>query len=223
MANEITIVNMGFVNCYLIKAGEGYILVDTGFPGTRETLEKELDKAGCTPGKLKLIIMTHGDIDHSGNCAYLKSRYQVKTAIHKNDASMVENGEMLMHRKVRSLLRRLMHVFMARSKRFQKIISGFERFKPDILFEGGESLAAYGVDAKIVFVPGHTPGSIGVLLGNGDFIAGDTLNNGGKPGTAVIVSDEALLAESIKKIRELNAGTVYPGHGKPFRAALLFK
>lgn len=223
MANEIAAINMGFVNCYLINAGDGFILVDTGFPGTGEALEKELEKAGCTPGKLKLIILTHGDIDHSGNCAYLKAKYSVKAAIHRNDAPMVETGNMLMNRKTRSIMQRIMHLFMAHSKKFRKIIDSFEKFRPDILLDDGYSLAGFGASAKVVFIPGHTPGSIGVLMSSGDFIAGDTFNNAGKPATARIIHDEAQLAESIKLLKGLGIKTVYPGHGKPFQAGVLFK
>ncbi|RLI67201.1 hypothetical protein DRO91_10540, partial [Candidatus Heimdallarchaeota archaeon] len=30
-------------------------------------LERELEKAGCKPGDLKLVVLTHGDFDHTGN------------------------------------------------------------------------------------------------------------------------------------------------------------
>jgi len=70
MANEIVPLKTGMVNCYLIKSGEGFILVDTGISLSRAVLNRELEKNGCVPGKLKLIIMTHGDIDHSGNALY---------------------------------------------------------------------------------------------------------------------------------------------------------
>jgi glyoxylase-like metal-dependent hydrolase (beta-lactamase superfamily II) len=92
-----------------------------------------------------------------------------------------------------------------------------------MLLEDGFSLADYGVDAKIIVVPGHTPGSIGVLMGNGDFIAGDTFNNRKKPAIAVIRHNEIQLKESIEKLKKVGIKTVYPGHGKPFQASELFK
>jgi len=48
-----------------------------------ETLENKLTTAGCLPGKLKLVIITHGDFDHTGNCAKLQQKYNCKIAMHK--------------------------------------------------------------------------------------------------------------------------------------------
>lgn len=56
--------NLGPVNCYLVKTDTGYILVDTGYSNKRTDLEKELESAGCKPGNLKLIVLTHGDFGY---------------------------------------------------------------------------------------------------------------------------------------------------------------
>lgn len=53
------------VNNYLVKTGDSYILIDTGFSTKRTDFEKELESAGVRPGNLKLIILTHGDFDHT--------------------------------------------------------------------------------------------------------------------------------------------------------------
>ncbi len=55
--------HLGSVNCYLIETDTGYILIDTGGSNKRTDLEKELASAGCKPGYLKLIVLTHGDFD----------------------------------------------------------------------------------------------------------------------------------------------------------------
>jgi glyoxylase-like metal-dependent hydrolase (beta-lactamase superfamily II) len=82
---------MGSVNCYLIETGDGFVLIDTGSSNNREALVKELEGAGCKPGRLKLILLTHGDFDHSGNAAYLRSQFEV-VAMGAEDAGMVERG-----------------------------------------------------------------------------------------------------------------------------------
>ncbi len=46
-----------------IETDTGYILIDTGGSNKRTDLEKELASAGCKPGYLKLIVLTHGDFD----------------------------------------------------------------------------------------------------------------------------------------------------------------
>ena len=52
---------------------------------------------------------------------------------------------------------------VAKAMLFAIGLGGFEAFEPDALLEDEESLAEYGLDATILSLPGHTPGSIGVL------------------------------------------------------------
>jgi len=61
MKYELKSINLKGVNCYLLKTKNGFVLIGTGFKSKRVMLEKELASAGCKPGDLKLIILTHGD------------------------------------------------------------------------------------------------------------------------------------------------------------------
>jgi len=216
MSAEICPIRLGFVNCYLVKTGDGFILVDSGMRSSRAALEKALINTGCFPGNLKLIVITHGDIDHTGNGAYLRQKYRTKIAMHRDDASMVENGEMRPKRKVKSPFLRMMHGIMRISGATKKMAADFERFKPDIFLEEGQSMKEYGFDATVLHLPGHTRGSIMLLSVDGDLISGDTLENRGRPHPAMIVADEAELAGSLERLSRLDITTVYPGHGKPF-------
>ena len=90
---------LGSVNCYLIETDTGYILIDTGGSNKRIDLEKELESAGCQPGNLKLIVLTHGDFDHTGNAAYLRKKFDTKIAMHNGDSGMVEHGDMFCDKK----------------------------------------------------------------------------------------------------------------------------
>src|SRR5271157_516411 len=57
---------MGSVNCYLIQTSTGQYLIDSGGSNARKELHRELEGAGCLPGSLNLVILTHGDFDHIG-------------------------------------------------------------------------------------------------------------------------------------------------------------
>jgi len=151
-------IKLGFVNCYLVKTGDGYIMIDTGFPRKRKDLETALKNAGCTPGTLKLIVLTHQDFDHTGNCAYLRAKYATKIAIHREDSGAVERGDMLWNRKGRNLVTRLLLQMIL------VVYAGkFEKFKPDLYLAEGDDLRAYGSDATALHLPGHSKGSIGIL------------------------------------------------------------
>jgi len=198
-----------YVNCYLIKAGDGYILVDTGMPNKRRGIEKELESAGCWPGNLKLIVLTHGDKDHCGNAAYLRNKFGAKIAMHRDDSGMVEYGDMFWNRKrPNSFARLIFGLFFGLGKS--------DRFKPDLYMEDGYDLCEYGFDAKILHVPGHSKGSIGILTKGGDLFCGDLLANTNKPGLWSIIDDATTANASVSKLESLKINTVYPGHGKPF-------
>ena len=215
MNNSVKVIGLDFVNAYLLKAGEGYILIDTGLPNQWGMLEKELLSAGCPPGTLKLIIITHGDWDHTGNVTKVREKYNVKAAMHSGDVQQVENGVFL-KRKVRPFLHRIFFAVRMLKRKLQGNKMSFPKFKPDILLSDGQSLEEYGVKAKIIHIPGHTPGSIGILTGEGDLFAGDTFVNNKKPDSARIIENAARLKDSLDKIKKMNIKTVYPGHGKPF-------
>jgi hydroxyacylglutathione hydrolase len=207
---------LGSVNCYLIETATGYVLIDTGCSNKRTGIEKELESAGCQPGNLKLIVITHGDFDHTGNAAYLRKKFGTKTAMHYDDSGMVERGNMFWNRKKGNILIRTMAPILFK---FGKS----ERFKPDVDVEDGDDLSEYGFDAEVLHIPGHSKGSIGILTGCGNLFCGDLFENTDKPNLNSIMDDLAAANASFEKLKKLNIKTVYPGHGKPFPMELFMK
>ena len=200
---------MGTVNCYLGKTDTGYILIDTGSSNQRGVLESELESAGCRPGNLDLVVLTHGDFDHAGNAAYLGKTFGAKIAMHEDDAGMVERGDMLWNRQTGNVLLRWL----------SPILFGFgkqKRFTPDLFVEDGSDLSAHGFDARIVDLPGHSKGSIGILTAGGDLFCGDLLENTAKPALNSIMDDLMAANASVEKLAGMGIKTVYPGHGSPF-------
>jgi len=200
---------LGSVNCYLIKTDIGHILIDTGCSNRRTGLEKELESAGCKPGNLKLIVLTHGDFDHTGNAAYLRKNFGTKIAMHYDDSGMVERGNMFWNRRKSNIFLRII----------APILFGFgksQRFKPDSYIEDGDDLSEHGFDAKVLHIPGHSKGSIGILTAGGELFCGDLLENKDKPVINSIMDDSVAANASVEKLKSLKIDTVYPGHGKPF-------
>lgn len=85
-----------------------------------------------------------------------------------------------------------------------------------MLPEDGQDLLGYGLNARVVHLPGHSSGSIGVLTGDGDLLCGDLLVNVMMPSLHYYIDDLAQAHKSIHKLAGLDVETVYPGHGKPF-------
>jgi glyoxylase-like metal-dependent hydrolase (beta-lactamase superfamily II) len=202
---------MGTVNCYLVRADDGYVLIDTGPPRRQRELEAELAGAGCRPGErsLRLIALTHGDFDHSGNAAYLREAFGARIAMHRDDSGMAEKGDMSSNRSSGNAVTRLL----------APLLLGFgksNRFKPDLFVEDGDDLAEYGFDAQVVSIPGHSKGSIGVLTRSGDLFGGDLLENTKGPAANSIVDDPVACEASLERLQRLEIDTVFPGHGRPF-------
>ncbi|UCC88810.1 MAG: MBL fold metallo-hydrolase [Anaerolineales bacterium] len=200
---------LGSVNCYLVATDTGYVLIDTGSSNKRNQLERELESAGCKPGNLKLVVLTHGDFDHIGNAAYLRGKFGAKIAMHKDDSGMAERGDMFWNRESGSTLMRVIAPILFR---FGKS----NRFEADLYIKDGYTLSEYGFDATVLTIPGHSKGSIGILTAGGDLFCGDLLDNTGKPVLNAIMDDVAGASASVEKLRSLAVNTVYPGHGKPF-------
>jgi len=193
-------------NCYLLKNGDSYVLVDTALRSKRSRLEEKLYELGCTPGKLKLIVLTHGDFDHSGNALYLGKKYGCPVAMHRDDAPITRNGRMFINKKKKNRLIDWL------SRRFLQI----DTFTPDLYLEEGMDLKEYGVDAKVLHLPGHSAGSIGLLTAENDLLCGDLVENRKRP-RLYFVDDAGAVQKSIEKLNQYNICDVYPGHGSPFR------
>ena len=207
--------HLGGVNCYLIVTDTGHVLIDTGPSNRRAALEQELDRAGCRPGNLKLIIMTHGDFDHTGNAAYLHNKYGAPLAIHPADAGVLESGDMFWNRKTgNAFLRKLSPALFGFGKA--------ERCKPDELLDDGSDLSDYGWNAHVLDLPGHSLGSIGILTAGGELFCGDLLTNIERPALNSIIDNLSAAQRSIARLKELKISTVYPGHGEPFAIEALW-
>ena len=207
---------MGRVNSYLIQTAAGYVLVDTGGSNAREVLHGQLESAGCMPGSLTLVLLTHGDFDHIGNAAYLRSVFGARIAMHCDDSGMAERGDMFVNRRKPGVLVRAL----------LPILTGFgtsERFTPDVLLDDEYDLPQHGLEARVIGLPGHSKGSIGILTASGGLICGDLFENTKGPALNSLMDDPIAANASVARLEALKIGTVYPGHGQPFEMEWLAK
>jgi glyoxylase-like metal-dependent hydrolase (beta-lactamase superfamily II) len=198
------------VNSYLVHTQNGFFLVDTGMTNARRQLEAALEHLCVHPGELKLIVITHGDFDHTGNAAYLRGKFNAPIAMHRADAGMVENGDMFWNRKIENrLLQKILPWFIR--------IDPKDEFTPDILLEDGATLDSYGWEAGVLNTPGHSTGSICLLTPSGDLLCGDLLTSvRDKPMLNSMMYDVEAGHASLARLEGLPIKTVYPGHGQPF-------
>ena len=197
---------------YLVGGEEESILVDTLFPGSGKRIVKFLSKKGIDLHKIKLILITHGHIDHYGSALELKGKIEAPIAIHELDAEGPRKG-INVHIYPRSLLQKILNLYVSRQRT--------QPFEPDVLLKGEEGdFKDYGIEAKWIRTPGHTQGSISVVLPGEAAIVGDLIT--GKFGflkkTAypLWVEDGQQLGESVKKLLDCWPKIFFAGHGGPF-------
>ena len=192
-------------NCYIVSNGNDAILVDTA---SGESYAKVLEE--CSKFNMKLIVLTHVHFDHAENAAKLARHFDIPVACHQADMELFESFDKqpLMSYGI------VGKVVLGMSL---KVLRNTVVEKPEniVFIKDGDSLAPYGFDAKIVGLPGHTKGSIGVDVEGKDLIVGDALDNWISPATGHLYSDLEEIKRTAAKIRDIGERTLYYGHGKP--------
>ena len=176
-------------NCYLLKAPQGWILFDAP-EGSCEWVRS----LGVDP---KLLLLTHGHVDHVQDVARIKRQFGCSIGCHPLTAPMISDREFF------------------RSFGFELEI---EPAKPDFLIEETPSREFLGAQFQVLEVPGHCPGSLCFflpkdrLLIGGDVLFAGSIGRGDLPGG----DSEVLVQEIGKKLFPLgDEVTVLPGHGPP--------
>jgi glyoxylase-like metal-dependent hydrolase (beta-lactamase superfamily II) len=195
-------------NSYIVVDKE-LTLIDTGMPHkTKKILRYITDELQRTPSDLKTIILTHCDIDHTGNALELRNLTSAIIAVHPQDVEVIAGKE------VRMTPRSGMRILF-------KALGSFMRVKPfqaDLLINEGDTLSGL----RVIHMPGHTQGSI-ALYDNKQRVLfiGDTLGfrNGAVKGPSKSVTMDIKQAySSIEKLKDLDFTVMLSGHGAPLKS-----
>jgi len=222
MAVDIFQIDLGFDQCYVLKS-EGVIAVDAGAPNKGREFEHGLERASISPQEVQLVVITHGHWDHIGSAGELKAITGAKLAMHRSEVNWLEQSLTPLPPGVTLWGR----IFISLHKRFMPLIN-IPSVKVDVaLGDEGLSLYDYGIPGQIVHTPGHSSGSVSVLLDTGEAFVGDLAMNRFplrlSPGLPIFAEDSAALVESWRSLLERGATTVYPAHGRPFPAKVIRK
>ncbi len=199
------------------------MLIDGGSPKRVRAFLAALQKLSLHPSEIKLITLTHGHWNHIGSAGVIKNVTGAKIAMHREEKERLEKSSKTM---------------LPVATAWDRFLSGaMTMFLPwcdipavevDIVLEDRDfSLSNYGIPGKILPTPGHSRGSVSVLLDTGDAFIGDLAMNTFpfylRPGIPIFAEDMRQVRESWKRLLDEGAKTVYPAHGKPFPADVIRK
>ena len=213
-------INLGISTIYLLE-GDKCILVDAGIPGQEKLLLRALGHANIRPEMIELLIITHGHFDHIGMANFIAETTNAKIVIHQQDLEMLESGRSPILPGT-TPWGKMMVAFMSRVMRRVSV----QPAKADIILgDDGLGLYEFGIPGRVVYTPGHTLGSVSVLLDGGDAFVGDLAMSARyfrwNPGPSILAVDWDLVLQSCWKLLEAGARFIYPAHGKRFSADVL--
>ncbi|MDP2424174.1 MAG: MBL fold metallo-hydrolase [Bacteroidales bacterium] len=215
MKTQIYTLRLGINRCYIIMQ-QGMIMVDAGPPNSLNKIKRYLKTFGIDPADIQLVILTHGDFDHLGGAQEIKELTGAEIAIHEADKENLEEGRFNWPKAV-TIRGKILRFLLA--PLFKRIV--FKPVKADITLNDLDfSLKGFGIDGKIIHTPGHTKGSVSILLDTGEAFVGCMAHNNRmfrfSPGLPIFAEDLDTIKISWKKLVESGANIIYPGHGNPF-------
>ena len=124
---------------HILKTKDGLIMSDSGYQETLYMVIDNMYRLGLNPHDIKMIIHTHGHVDHFGATAALQKMTGAKAGIAELDKTYVTGEENLSWADELDLT--------------------LIPFTPDFIYTDGDVLSFGGVDIKCIATPGHTPGT----------------------------------------------------------------
>ena len=131
------------VATWAINTPDGIILIDSGYNDRLDdTLVTGLKKLGLDPARIKYALIAHGHTDHYGAAKALQDRYGTRIGMSAQDWDLVE------------------------PKPGQPAAGGTGGPAPkrDLVLVEGQPVTLGDTRVMPVFIPGHTPGSMGFIF-----------------------------------------------------------
>jgi glyoxylase-like metal-dependent hydrolase (beta-lactamase superfamily II) len=195
---------------FLLFTDTSAVLIDTGHASTVGKFSDAMERSGMSPQDIDLIVLTHTHFDHAGGAQQIKKISGAKLAVQKNEADYLRQGCTPYPKGTRwkaKVLVTLGRLFAPGKVKYPKI-------EADILIDKELDLKAFGIQGKVLHTPGHTNGSVSVLLENGAAFVGDNvLGISLKQHYPPFANNRELVLESWERYIKEGVKTLYPAHG----------
>ena len=199
------------INVFLIVEDK-LTMIDTGFRRNNKDLIDFIHALGRSLEDIKLIILTHNHIDHTGGLSELKILTKAQVAAPRIDFTLEKDG---FPYPGGNFLGKILQVPALSSIRNRLVLSAGEI---DVLLDGGEVFPVLG-GLQVIPTPGHTAGSISLYAPQNKLIfVADALKK--RQGILSLplkttTTDLNQAISSIGKMAQLDIDTICFGHGRP--------
>ncbi len=210
------------MNTYVYSISAGYVMIDTGYEHSFNSVRKRLKRRGVDFNEIKYVFLTHAHDDHAGFLNELLTKFpdikvitneKALPALLRGQNSFVGGCSSLLawvFCKMMSLVGKGKHLFPPIERNF---LNRFILVSPQNIAEIENEL-----HGKILLTPGHTADSMSLKTGNIIF-CGDAAMNGfpSQRRITIWIEDKNAFRDSWDTLTAESSTLIYPAHGRPFK------
>lgn len=216
-------------NCYLVREGDRFTLVDGGLPGYWSHLTDTLSALGATVRDVEAVLITHAHLDHVGFADRVRKESGARIFLHSADQARARRGgaQLPPTGLLLNAWRRHPSQLLFHATRYGVFSAPpIHDFTP---VDRADTLDVPG-GPTVLHVPGHTPGSVAYwFTGSRALLAGDALVtidmfSGRAPRPQLTPwgtnSDPGAAMKSLERFEGLGEAVLLTGHGDPWEGDL---
>ena len=209
LTSELYFFRLTTGHVYLCLDKDGLTLIDSGIPGLTDQFAEAIKGLGYSTSDLRRIVLTHYHVDHSGSAAEILKWGDIDVFAHQDDVPYIQGDKKGPPPDLLDWERPI----------YEQVSVDIEPDPVQVTHKLNDGdILDFGGGAKIISVPGHTPGSIAIHLAKPNvLITGDAVAR--MPDGQVILGvfniDPTQAAASFQRLVGLNPQIVCFGHGEP--------
>lgn len=221
VTDRVHIARTDLVNWTLVTDDTGVLLIDAGFPGSRDEVVTSLAEVGFGPADVRAILLTHAHIDHLGSAIWFAATHRTPVYCHTAEVGHARR-EYLQQASPAALAA---HAWQPRWLRWSAQVArkgGLVRAGiPGVGALTDEIAGGLPGQPRALPTPGHTGGHCSYVV-DGVLVAGDALvtghplsrRRGPQLLPAVFNHDERQCRRSLEVIAGAGTELLIPGHGE---------